>query len=244
MDPLTFWIVLFFAAVTFYRLWYRAVATPKGRVAAMLRRYHALEKSGLTEQECLLRLLETRRGWKKLAPRFLLELVCRLRSKEDLFRFVSVSEEYGYLRERYPALATKTDLETAMIEVACLFAEFGHRLQGEGRLKEAEFVQKLALRLQPHQYFTNLPLAATYHEMGRDGDALPLFEKGLAHFKKCNENNANPDSLLSPARCLGADAEIGKLQKCYRKMYAQCRKAVESSSASGICILIFAELLC
>lgn len=244
MDHLTFWIVFFFAAITFYRLWSRHVASPKGRVTAMLRRYLALERTGATEQECLLRLLETRRGWKNLPPRFLLELVCRLRSKEDLFRFVSVSEEYLYLREQYPILAGKTDLEAAMVEVACLFAEFGRRLQEQERFREAEFVQKLALRLQPHQYFTNLPLAATYHELGRDADALPLFEQGLAHFKKCTEDTRHADSLLPPAKCLGADAEIGKLQKTYTKMYAQCRKALESNSLSGLYLLVLAELLC
>lgn len=243
MDPLTFSIVFFFAALTFYRLWARHVGTPKGRVTAMLKRYRALERTGLTEQECLLKLLETRRGWKNLPSRFLLEIVSRLRSKEDLFRFLSVSEEYRYLREHYPDLAKKIDLEAAMVEVACLFAEFGYRLQGQGRLKEAEFVQKLALKLQPHQYFTNLPLAATYHELGRDADALPLFEKGMAHFEKCAEGTARTDDLVSPAKCLGADVEISKLQKRYRKLFAQCRRALESSSATGFYVLMFAELL-
>ena len=243
MDPLTFWIVLFFAVIAFYRIWSRNVGTPKGRVTAMIRRYRALERTGLTEQECLLKLLETRRGWKTLPPRFLLEVVCRLSSKEDLFRFVSVSEEYRYLREHYPNIAKKIDLEEAMVEVACLFAEFGYRLQGEGRLKEAEFLQKLALRLQPHQYFTNLPLAATYHELGRDADALPFFEKGMAQFEKCAEDTVPRDSIVPPAKCLGADVELGKLQKRYRKMFAQCRKALESSSVPGLYLLMFAELL-
>jgi hypothetical protein len=79
--------------------------------------------------------------------------------------------------------------------------------------------------------------------MGRDADALPLFEKGLAHFNSWRENSASADSSFSPAKCLGPGTEIGKLQKYYKKMYAQCRKALESSSAS-ICIFVFAELLC
>ena len=87
-------------------------------------------------------------------------------------RFVSVSEDYGYHRDHYPGIATRIDLEVAMAEIACLFARFGFRLQTQGRYREAEFVQKLALRLQPNQYFTNLPLAATYHETGRHDDAL------------------------------------------------------------------------
>ena len=195
----------------------------------MLRRYHALERSGLREQECLLRLLEKGRGWKNLPHRFLLELISRLHSKEDVLRFVSISEEYRYLREHYPAIATQVDLEAAMAEVACLFANFGYRLQVDGRFKEAEFVQKLALRLQPHQYFTNLPLAATYHETGRHADALPLFERGLAHVKKWADDTRNADSLFPPAKCFGADAKIGKLQKGYKKMYAECRKALETN---------------
>ncbi len=195
----------------------------------MLRRYHALERRGLSEQECLLQLLYMGRGWRNLPHPFLVELVSRLRSKEDIMRFISVSEEYRYLRDHYPAIAQGTDLEAAMAEVACLFANFGSRLHAEGRFKEAEFVQKLALLLQPHQYFTTLPLAATYHETGRHADALPLFERGLAHVKKFTEDTNHRDSPLSPAKCLGADTEITKLQKSYRKMYADCRKALESN---------------
>ena len=177
MQNVMFWIVVVLATFTVYRLLSRRVATPKARVTAMLRRYRALERSGLSEQECLLQLLATRRDWRGLPHRFLAEIVSRFRSKEDVMRFVSVSEDYGYHRDHYPEIATRIDLEAAMAEVACLLARFGFQLQTEGRFREAEFVQKLALRLQPSQYFTNLPLAATYHETGRHNDALPLFSR-------------------------------------------------------------------
>jgi tetratricopeptide (TPR) repeat protein len=225
MENWTFWIVVFFAAITLYRLISRRAMTPKARVTAMLRRYRALERTGLSEHESLFRLLATRADWKNLHPRFLAELVSRLSSKEDVMRFVSVSEDYRYHRDHYPGIAMKADLDSAMAEVACLFARFGFRLQEQGRYKEAEFIQTLALRLQPNQYFTNLPLAATYHETGRHADALPLLERGLAQCKDL-ENSIEPaESELSPAKCLGLDVEISKLRNRYRKMHQACLKA-------------------
>jgi tetratricopeptide (TPR) repeat protein len=241
MENFMVWIVALFAAITVYRLLSRRAVSPKARVAAMLRRYRALERTGLSEQECLLQLLATRRDWKGLPYRFLAEIVSRFRSKEDVMRFVSVSEDYGYQRDHYPKIATRIDLEAAMAEVACLFAGFGFRLQAEERYREAEFVQKLALRLQPNQYFTNLPLAATYHETGRHAEALPLFEQGLARFHDI-EKNAEPG--LSPAKCLGPDVEVNKLQNRYRKMYEACRKATEGKSLSGVYLWISMEFFC
>jgi tetratricopeptide (TPR) repeat protein len=228
MENLPFWIVVFFAALTLYRLISRHAMTPKARVTAMLRRYRALERTGLSEHECLFQLLVTRSDWKNLNHRFLAELASRLNSKEDVMRFVSVSEDYRYHRDHYPGIAAKADLDSAIAEVACLFARFGFHLQEQGRYKEAEFVQKLALQPQPNQYFTNLPLAATYHETGRHADALPLFERGLAQFKDV-ENKVEPaEPELSPAKCFGSDAEISKLRNRYRKMYQACLKATNA----------------
>lgn len=242
MENVMFWIVVVLATFTMYRLLSRRAVTPKARVTAMLRRYRVLERTGLSEQECLLQLLATRRDWKRLPHRFLAEIVSRFHSKEDVLRFVSVSEDYSYHRDHYPEIATRVDLEAAMAEVACLLARFGFKLQTEGRFREAEFVQKLALRLQPNQYFTNLPLAATYHETGRHEDALPLFKQGLERFQDF-ENNPNPAArALSTAKCLGPDVEIRSLRNRYRKMYEACVKAAEGKPLSGFYLLISMEL--
>ena len=243
MENFMFWVVALLAAITVYRLLSRRAVSPRARVAAMLRRYRALERTGLLEQECLLQLLATRRDWKRIPHRFLAEVVSRFQSKEDVMRFVSVSEDYGYHRDHYPEIATRVNLELAMAEVACLFARFGFQLQTEGRFREAEFVQKLAIRLQPNQYFTNLPLAATYHETGRHNDALPLFEQGLARFQDFENSIKAVETTLSPAKCLGPDVEIRKLRNRYRKMYEACLKATEGKSISGFYLLISAELL-
>ena len=230
MDNLIFWLVALFAAFTTYRLLSRRAATPKARVTAMLRRCRALEKTGLSERACLLRLLAARRDWKRLPQLFLDELVSRLGSKENVMRFVSVSEDYRYQRDRYPAIAAKSDPDEIMAEVACLFSCFGFRLQAEGRYKEAEFVQKLAVRLAPDHYFTNLPLAATYHETGRYADAVPLFERGLAQFKDFDKNSEPIKPALVPAKCLAPDVEIRKLRNRYRKMYeASLKGAAEKT---------------
>jgi hypothetical protein len=244
VDYFTFWIITVFVGIAVYRLLSRWLATPKARVSAMLRRYHALERSGLSEPECLLQLLGTRSEWKNFPHRFLAELVSRLRTKEDVMRFISVSEDYGYQRKHYPDLAKQTNLETAMTEIACLFASFGYRLQGESRYKEAEFVQKLALRLQPRQYFTNLPLAVTYHETGRHLDALPLFEEGLAKFEEFAKRHRPDEPAFSPAKCLGLEIEIGEFRNRYRKLCEACRKAATGASPSLVYFSSFAELLC
>jgi hypothetical protein len=159
-------------------------------------------------------------------------------------RFISVSEDYGYQRHHYPDLAGQTNLETAMAEIACLFSSFGYRLQREGRYKEAEFVQKLALRLQPSQYFTNLPLAVTLHETGRHRDALPLFEEGLEKFEEFAKPDRSGEPAFSPAKCLGPDVEIGQIRNRYRKLYEACRKAAERMSVSLVYLSSFTELLC
>ena len=67
-----------------------------------------------------------------------------------------------------------------MREVALWLAGFGQRLQAEARYREAEFVQKLAVRVQPEESFTLLPLAATYYKTERYADAAALFRQGLA----------------------------------------------------------------
>ena len=210
----------------------------------MLRRYHAFERAGLSEQECLLQLLATRSGWKNLPHRFLVEIVSRLRSKEDVMRFVSVSEDYRYHQEHYPGLAAQTDLEEVMAEIACLWAKFGYRLQANGRFKEAEFVQKLALRLQPDRYFTNLPLAATYCETGRYADALPLFEQGLAQLETFGKGADREKQRLSLAKCLDPDADTKKLRNGYKKMYETCLKATERKSISGVYFLMILDTFC
>ena len=244
MEYLAFWVVTLFAAVAVYRFLSRWLVTPKARVSALLRRYRALERTGLSERECLLQLLATRREWKSLSHRFLGEVVARFRSKEDVMRFISISEDLGYHRDPYPDLARKIDLEAAMTEIACLFARFGFRLQGESRYKEAEFVQKLALRLQPSQYFTNLPLAVTYHETGRHLDALPLFEQGMARFEELEKHDRPGEPVFSPAKCLGPDVEIGVFRNRYRNLYEACRKAAGRTSVLSLYPASFTELLC
>ncbi len=232
MDYWLFGVAFFFAGFALYRKLDRWRNTPKARVSTLLRRYRALERTGLSEQDCLLQLLATSKDWKRLPHPFLAEIVSRFSTKEDAMRFVSVSEDFGYLRDHYSGLAAKTDLEAAMGEIACLFARFGCQLQEQGRYLEAAFVQRLALQLQPDQYFTNLPLAVSYHETGQYADALPLFERGLAQVNDL-ERKADPAvQEFSLASCLWTDAEIRKLRNRCKKMYAACLKATEGKSLS------------
>src|SRR5688500_10045799 len=233
MDDPMFWLISLVAALVTYRLLFRRTVTPKARVTAMLKRYHALERTGLSERDCLLQLLATRTDWEKFSHRFLIAIVSRLQSKEDVMRFISLSEDYGYQRDPYPELASRSNLDSAIAEIACLFSRFGFRLQSEGRYKEAEFVQKLALRLQPDEYFTNLPLAATYHETGRYADALPLFEQGFTRLESFGANIASAKPIFSPANCLAPDEDVDRLRQRYRNIYEACLKAIEGKSVAS-----------
>lgn len=227
MDSVLLLIMIPLAVFALHRRLSRWLMTPKKRVRVMLRRYNRLARSGLSEQDCLLNLLATRRDWRNLPHRFLVELVSCFPTKEELMRFVSVSEDFRYQRDPYPGLAANTELEAAMGEIACLFSRFGFQLQEQGRYKEAEFVQKLALRLRPDQYFTNLPLAANYLETGRHADALPLFERGLAQVRELEKNGGAAAPEFPPAKSLGTDAKITTLRNRYKKMYDACLKAAQ-----------------
>ena len=67
MDDPMFWLISLIAAIVTYRLLFRRMVTPKARVTAMLKRYHALERTGLSERDCLLQLLATRNEWEKFS---------------------------------------------------------------------------------------------------------------------------------------------------------------------------------
>jgi tetratricopeptide (TPR) repeat protein len=216
MESGLFFLGLLVALFAAYRLVLRRIAGPQAIVRGLLRHYHALEAAGLTEQECLFRILTRRSGWRNLPHAFLAELIKRLRTKEDVFRFVSLVEGYRFDRKDLPRIAASEELERAMSEIARWLGDFGARLQNHNRLKEAEFVQKLAFQLQPEPYFTNLPLAETYYRMERYAEALPLFEKGLARLRE-------PASSLDG---LESDADRGLSDTNYEQMYAACLKAV------------------
>jgi tetratricopeptide (TPR) repeat protein len=223
MESGLFLIGLLIASFAIYQLVSRRLASPQATVRALLRHYHSFERAGFPEQECLFRVLTSRSGWKNLPLAFLAEIVARLRSKENVIRFVSLAEEYRFDRKDLRAIAKKEDMEAAMRDVAHWLGDFGNRLQKENRLKEAEFVQKLALGLQPDQYFTKLPLATTYYRMERYADAVPLFEDGLAHLEKSEGNSPVDDRQPS--------VNLKELRAGYEEMYAACLKAARSALA-------------
>lgn len=224
MENFAFWIAIAIAAFVLHRVLSRRFVGPQATVRGLLRRYHVFEKSGLPEVECLFRLLSTRRGWKRMPERFLMELVARLDSKENVMRFISLAEGYGFDRRNLPEIARKEDMEAAMGETASVLGKLGYQLQNESRFKEAEFVQKLALRLQPNQYFTTLPLAVTYYRTRRYSEAAPLFKRGLAHFEK-REQAASPAEPSFPVPdWLAGESKMKALRASCQKMYEACLK--------------------
>jgi tetratricopeptide (TPR) repeat protein len=225
MENFLFFFALFLALLTIYRMLRRRHRGPEATVRELLRRYHSFEKAGVPEEERLFRLFFTRRSWQSLPQPFLTELVVRLRSKDDVLRFIALAEGYGYEQSHFPSIAHKHDSATAMLETAYLLGDLGHRLQKEGRLKNAEYVQKLALRIEPDQYFTNLPLAITYYRMDRYGDAAPLFKQGLSSFAKFEKENNSAAQLALAAGRLAADGDVKSLIVSCKNMYDACLKA-------------------
>jgi hypothetical protein len=200
---------------------------PKAIVRALLRRYHLFERAGLPERESLFRVLASRSGWRKLPQPFLVELIARLKTKESVFRFVSLAEGYGYHRKELPAIARNPDVNDAMNDIGGWLSDFGMRMQNENRLKEAEFVQGLALALLPDRPSTMLPLAATYYKMERYADAVPLFKKGLAGVGN-SADGAPPIEKSRPSPNGPSPAKADESIAAYEGMYADCLKAATS----------------
>lgn len=218
MNSELFLVGLLIALFAVYRLAWRRLRSPQATVRGLLRSYHGFARTGLPELESLLRVLSKRRGWRNLPPVFLTELITRFGTKENVFRFVSLAENYRLDRTQLPAMAANRDLETAMREVALWLVDFGNRLHKEKSFKQAEFVQKLALDLQPDQYFTNLPLATTFLKMARYDEAAGLFKDGLVQLENCADGAAFLDRLE-------AGANLDELRARYREMYDSCSKA-------------------
>ena len=222
MEVSLFLFGLLIVLFSLYRLLSRKLATPQTRVRMLLRRYHGYERRGLPEQDSLYRILTGRRGWRNLPPAFIAEIVARLRSKENVFRFVTLAEEHRYNHKQLPALAIKPDREAAMCEVALWLCDFGNRLQKENRFKESEFVQQLALGLQPNQYFTNLSLATTFYKMERYDEAAPLLENGLAQLAESANGSGSRSEALALLDGIESGAARDDVGAGYKRMYATC----------------------
>lgn len=223
MESGLYFIGLMIVLIVLYRQVTKRVATPQVSVRLMLRRFHAFQKMGLSEQESLFRILRSRSGWRNLPEHFLAEIIARLRSKEDVLRFVSLAEGYRFNRERLPAIAGNENIEAAMRKVALWLVSFGQRLRHENRLKQAEFVQKLALSLEPERYFTHLALAATYHRMARYSDAAALFERAFAQLDNSAEGLVPADERnVFTADGLVPNHTITDLKARYQPMYEAC----------------------
>jgi len=228
MESGLFLIGLLVALFAIYRLASQRLRGPQATVRALLRHYHAFARTGLPERECLLRVLTNRSGWRNLPPVFLAEIVARLRFKENVFRFVSLAEDYRFNRKQLRAIAAGEDMEAAMRVVALWLADFGNRLQKKNSFKEAEFVQKLALGLQPNQYFTKLPLATTYYKMERYDEAAPLFKEGLAQLAKSADGAWPSSEAFAFLDGIEPGATLKDVGAGYERMYATCLKLTEN----------------
>lgn len=222
------WIGIFVLLAVVFVWFLRKFGSPQATAQTLLREYEAFERSGLAEEERLFKLFATRSGWRSLPHPFLRELASRLGNKEDVIRFIALSERHQFDRSRFARLAQEEDAEMALLGVASLLASFGNRLQDRGRLNEAECVQLLALRIQPDQHFTTLPLAVTYYRMKRYSDAAPLFRHGLDLFEKCERETKWMEQLALPSDLFGSKSGMEDLGQAYRKMYEECLKASTS----------------
>lgn len=216
MNLSIFLIALVVLTIVIFRLIWPRMRGPEAIVRGLLRLYHSYARTGLPPGECLFRILSNRQGWKKLPPKFLAEIVARLQSKEAVFRFVSLAEGCRFDRRELAAIAANRNLDAAMREICLWLVEFGRRLQSENSLKQAEFVQRLALAFEPERVFTQLPLAMTYSRMARHDEAAALFQDGLSRLEHC----AAVDLEL-----LGKGASRDQLRARYQEAYESCLKA-------------------
>ncbi len=193
-----------------------------------------LEQSGISESERAFVMLARRPGWQTLPKEFLREITTRLSSKEDVVRFIVISEAHRLERTHFPRIAADSSPEHAAFSVAMLLGSLGNKLLGEGQLGDAENAQSLALRLQPDNPGTMLPLAATYYTTGRYAEAIPLFERGLPLFSSEQEKS---DKLFDffehfPAipreELFGSPSDMVQLEQVYREMYEDCLRHVGS----------------
>jgi hypothetical protein len=146
-----FWIGIFILLAVIFVWFLRKYGSPEATAQTLLKQYEAFERSGLPEEERLFKLLATRGGWRSLPHPFLRELALRLGNKENVVRFIALSERHQFDRSHFGRLAKEEDVEMSLFSVATWLASFGNRLQDQGRLSETEFVQLLALRIQPNQ---------------------------------------------------------------------------------------------
>lgn len=203
--------------IVIFRVIWPRLRGPEAIVRSLLRQYHGYARSGLPEAECLFRVLSNRQGWKKLPGKFMAEIVTRLQSKEAVFRFVSLAEGYRFHRKQLPAIAAKRDLDAAMREVCLWLVEFGKKLHDENSLKQAEFVQRLALAFEPERVFTELPLAMTCCKMARHEEAAAIFK----------------DALSRLDHCAAVDLELLEAGTSRDQLRARCREAYESCLKAG-----------
>ena len=222
------WIGIFILLAVIFVWFLRKFGSPQATAQTLLSEYEAFERSGLAEEERLFKLLATRGGWRSLPHPFLHELASRLENKENIIRFIALSERHQLDRSIFAQLAKEEDVEMALFGVASLLASFGNRLQDRGSFNEAEFVQLLALRIQPNQHFTTLPLAVTYYRMKRYSDAAPLFKHGLNLFETVEREAEWMEQLPLPADLFGSKSDMEELGRAYRKMYEECMKASTS----------------
>lgn len=189
----------------------------------LLQQYHDFERLGLSESERLLKLFATRGGWRALPGRFLRELTFRLGSKDDVISFIILTERYGFDRERIPSLIARGDLQSSMGSIAKSLGSLGNRLQGQGRLDEAESVLRLALRLEPDESAIILPLALNCYYMRRYLDAIPLFQRGLPLFERFTQRWGSVlEGLSLPEDSFGSSDDSGDMSSFYRKIYEEC----------------------
>ncbi len=219
------WIGIFILLVVIFVWFLRTFGSPKATANTLLKEYDAFERSGVSEQDRLFKLLATRGSWKDLPSPFLHELASRLGNKENVIQFVVLSERHQFDQLHYPRLAADDDPKNSMLGLAALLSSLGNTLQNQGKLGDAEFVQLLALRIQPSQHFTMLPLAVTYYRMGRYSDAVPLFEHGLSLLEEFEKKTEWMEQLSMPADLFGSKADIEELGVAYRNMYDVCVKA-------------------
>ena len=167
--------------------------------------YARLEQLDISEQERLYRVIAERPGWDRLADRLRREFSTRLRSKDNVLRFIAICENHR-LPGGLLAGLEGADVEADMRAVAAAIAGLAEKSP-----EDSAGMLQVASRIDPDNFRVVLALAGDHYQAGRFREALPLLERGIPVCR---------DAVEGPRA--GAGDELRPLLQRSMAMYEAC----------------------
>lgn len=182
METLLLVVVVLFLVVVGLRWFARRFGGTKATAQTLLATYYAFESKGVPEDERLFQMLDTRMTWRSFPKAFLRELSRRLGSKEELVKFVILSERHGLPGSDLKAIASSISpgsegVRFAVDQVAMTLTSLANHLGQNKIFEEAELALQLAVRVNPQWFPALSSLGLVYYAAGRYADAIHVIER-------------------------------------------------------------------